>query len=103
MISNGKDRDEKAGGVTSKYVGWERTLDVDDDVMTPAGDDVSSYDADDAMLEFAERYFNAQPAQFGHSALARTVNIVTRKSLNVSTYRSLSLSLPHRPHRNNHC
>ena len=46
--------------------------------------DIGNYDADDAMLEFAERYFNAQPAQFSYSALVRTVSIVTRKSLNVS-------------------
>ena len=63
---------------------WDRTLDDEEGDTLRSGDDLGSYDADDAMVEFAERYFNAQPAQFSHSAIARTVNIVTRKSLNVS-------------------
>jgi len=63
---------------------WDRTLDDEEGDTLRSGDDLGSYDADDAMVEFAERYFNAQPVQFSHSAIARTVNIVTRKSLNVS-------------------
>ena len=58
--------------------------DDDDEVALLGNDDIGNYDAEDAMLEFAERYFNAHPAQFSQSAIARTVNIVTRKSLNVS-------------------
>ena len=76
---NSNDKDQKAASSpSSRYDGWDRTLDDDDD------DDIADYDADDAMLEFAECYFNAHPVQFSQSALARTVNIVTRKSLNVS-------------------
>ena len=86
---NSNDKDDEAA---SRYGGWDRTLDDDEDV----GDDIGSYDADDAMLEFAERYFNAHPAQFSQSALARTVNIVTRKSLNVSIITTHTLARPHR-------
>ena len=82
---NSNDKDQKAASSpSSRYNGWDRTLDDDDDEAGLGDDDIGNYDADDAMLEFAERYFNAHPAQFSQSALARTVNIVTRKSLNVS-------------------
>ena len=82
---NSNDKDQKAAPLPSwsRYDDWDRTLD-DDDELALGNDDIGNYDADDAMLEFAERYFNAHPAQFSQSALARTVNIVTRKSLNVS-------------------
>jgi len=80
MNSNDKDAAKVDKSPTSRYDGWDRTLDDDND-----DDDIGNYDADDAMVEFAERYFNAHPAQFSQSALARTVNIVTRKSLNVSS------------------
>ena len=76
MNSNDKDH-----GAPSRCD--HRTLDNDDEEDLD-DDDFDNYDADDAMLEFAELYFNAHPAQFSHSALARTVSIVTRKSLNVS-------------------
>ena len=83
---NSNDKDHRASSSpSSRYDGWDRTLD-DDDEDTALNDDIGNYDADDAMLEFAERYFNAHPAQFSQSALARTVNIVTRKSLNVSIF-----------------
>ena len=99
MNSNDKDRksaataEAAAAALASRYDRWDRTLDEEEDeAAAPLGgggrnddDDAGNYDADDAMLEFAESYFNAQPSQFNQSALARTVNIVTRKSLNVST------------------
>jgi len=83
---NSNDKDQKASSSTSlsRYDGWDRTLDDDDDEVQLGDDDIGNYDAEDAMLEFAERYYNAHPAQFSQSAIARTVNIVTRKSLNVS-------------------
>jgi len=84
MNSNDKDQKAVSSSPSSRYKGWDWTLDDDDDETAHGDDDISNYDADDAMLEFAERYFNAHPAQFSQSALARTVNIVTRKSLNVS-------------------
>jgi len=92
MNSNDKDPTVGTPSPTSRCDGWNRTLDDDDnddDTRAFGNDDIGNYDignydADDAMLDFAERYFNAHPAQFSHSALARTVNIVTRKSLNVS-------------------
>jgi len=85
---NSNDKDQRASSSLSlRLDGWDRTLDDDDNDAAALGDDdIGNYDADDAMLEFAERYFNAHPTQFSHSAIARTVNIVTRKSLNVSTY-----------------
>jgi len=85
MNSNDKDNQTDGGGTPSSPSShWARTLDDDDDTLPFGDDDIGNYDADDAMLEFAERYFNAQPAQFSYSALVRTVSIVTRKSLNVS-------------------
>jgi hypothetical protein len=71
-----------------RYENWDPNL-FDDDFLagdvTSEGDDVSDSDAN-PMLEFAEQYFNAQPSQHAgyQSAIMRTVNIVTRKSLSVS-------------------
>jgi len=107
LNSNDKDDGEEAATTTSR---WDRGLDDDDEDAAAAAldeaalDEVAGYDADDAMLEFAERYFNAQPAPFSHGALARTVNIVTRKSLNVSIYHCrVYFTINARPHRRATC
>ena len=96
---NSNDKDDGGEEAAATMSRWDRGLDDDDEDAAAAAldevalDEVAGYDADDAMLEFAERYFNAHPAAFSHGPLARTVNIVTRKSLNVSTSASTSLSM----------
>jgi hypothetical protein len=74
--------------LSRRYENWDTHL-FDEDSrtgdVTTESDDVSDSDAN-PMLEFAEQYFNAQPTQHAgyQSAIIRTVNIVTRKSLSVS-------------------
>jgi len=102
MNSNAKDRANAALQANSRaaqtaaaaanalrrYENWDPSL-FDDDCytsdVTTEGDDVAETRVN-PMLEFAEQYFNAHPSQHAgyQSALVRTVNIVTRKSPNVS-------------------
>lgn len=60
----------------------------DDDDGDQAGGE-SAQDDESAMLRFAEKYFNSHVIHIGYpNAITKTMNIVTRKSLNVSRFLS---------------